>query len=178
MVITEPAVPSTRLLGLGSKLYPSLRSNACSTKISRYCWFARDVTAVVVCWWPEQKHFFPLDTKPYFHVNSRRKILLYWPPTHHQHGRLVTWLQAKNTPESTEWKKCSASSLIRVLELILEMITRLTHSPKGWCKIIRKVPIFIILEDDYIIIIHEVDTGRWLHHYNSRGWHMSFCFID
>ena len=26
----------------------------------------------------------------------REKILLYWPPTHHKHGRLVTWLQAKN----------------------------------------------------------------------------------
>ena len=62
-----------------------------------YCWFARDVTAamLVVCWWSEQKHFSPLGTILYFHVNSSRKILLYWPPTHIQHGRLVTWLQTK-----------------------------------------------------------------------------------
>ena len=42
----------------------------------------------------EQKHFSSLGTKLYFHVNSsRKKILLVWP----QHGRLVTWLQTKNT---------------------------------------------------------------------------------
>ena len=33
------------------------------------------------CWWyvggEEQKHFSSLGTKPYFHVNSSRKILLY-----------------------------------------------------------------------------------------------------
>ena len=29
----------------------------------------------------EQKHFSPLGTKPYFHVNSSRKILLYWLST-------------------------------------------------------------------------------------------------
>ena len=28
----------------------------------------------------------------------REKILFYWPPTHHHHGHLVAWLQAKNTP--------------------------------------------------------------------------------
>ena len=55
-----------------------------------YCWFALDVTAAmfVVCWWSEQKHFSPLGTMPYFHVNSSRKnsIVLTtnthptWPP--------------------------------------------------------------------------------------------------
>ena len=41
-------------------------------------------------------HFSPPGAKLYFHVNTPRKILLYWPLTHHQHGRLVTWLQATN----------------------------------------------------------------------------------
>ena len=41
-----------------------------------------------------KKHFSPLGTKLYFHVNSSKKDLLY------QHGRLVTWLQAKNS----SWK--------------------------------------------------------------------------
>ena len=43
----------------------------------------------LVCTWrhggdvggQEQKHFSPLGTKLYFHVNSSRKIRLYWPPT-------------------------------------------------------------------------------------------------
>ena len=43
------------------------------------------------------KHFSPLETKPYFHVNSWRKKKLYC--IDHQHGRLVTWLQAKNQPD-------------------------------------------------------------------------------
>ena len=51
------------------------------------------------CWWcvrvKEQKHFSPLGTKPYFHVNSSRKKSYF---IDHQHGHLVAWLQAKNTP--------------------------------------------------------------------------------
>ena len=43
------------------------------------------------------KHFSPLETKPYFHVNSWRKKKLFC--IDHQHGRLVTWLQAKNQPD-------------------------------------------------------------------------------
>ena len=31
----------------------------------------------------------------------REKNVLYLPPTHHQHGYLVTWLQAKNTQTKT-----------------------------------------------------------------------------
>ena len=41
----------------------------------------------------EQKHFSPLGTKLYFHVNSSRKYSFCFEP---QHGRLVTWLQTKN----------------------------------------------------------------------------------
>ena len=41
----------------------------------------------------ELKHFSPLGTKPYFHVNSSREKIYRFDP---QHGRLVTWLQTKN----------------------------------------------------------------------------------
>ena len=40
----------------------------------------------------EQKHFSPLGTKLYFHVNSSRKFYYIEP----QHGCLDTWLQTKN----------------------------------------------------------------------------------
>ena len=49
------------------------------------CWFARDVTAAMLGG-QEQKHFSPLGTKLYFHVNSTRKISIVlnptWPPYH------------------------------------------------------------------------------------------------
>ena len=62
-----------------------------------YCWFTRDVTAamLVVCWWSEQSIFLLWEPYPTFMKILRQKILFYWPPTHIQHGRLVTWLQTK-----------------------------------------------------------------------------------
>ena len=56
-------------------------------------------------WWSEQKHFSLLGTKPYFHMNSSRKILLYWPLTQHQHDRLVTWLKANDWEVSLYLRK-------------------------------------------------------------------------
>ena len=62
-----------------------------------YCWFTRDVTAamLVVCWWSEQSISLLWEPYPTFMKILREKILFYWPPTHIQHGRLVTWLQTK-----------------------------------------------------------------------------------
>ena len=45
---------------------------------------------LAVCWWSRTKHFSPLGTKSYFHVNSSRKnsVVLKnntpptWPPCH------------------------------------------------------------------------------------------------
>ena len=42
-----------------------------------------------------QKHFSPLGTKLYFHVNSSTKYSDFCTDVT-GHGRLVTWLQAKN----------------------------------------------------------------------------------
>ena len=56
-------------------------------------------------WWSEQKHFSLLGTKPYFHMNSSRKILLYWPLTQHQHDRLVMWLKANDWEVSLYLRK-------------------------------------------------------------------------
>ena len=45
-----------------------------------------------------KKHFSPLGTKLYFHVNSsKKKFCCIDHKPHHQHGRLVTRLQAKNS---------------------------------------------------------------------------------
>ena len=45
-----------------------------------YSWFVRDVRHGGNVGCQEQKHFSPLGTKLYFHVNSSRKVLLYWLP--------------------------------------------------------------------------------------------------
>ena len=52
------------------------------------CSFSQD-SKLLVCTWRHDghvggpKHFSPLETKPYFHVNSwrKKKIILYGPPT-------------------------------------------------------------------------------------------------
>ena len=58
------------------------------------------VTSRWPSWWcvrvKIQKHFSPLGTKPYFHVNSSKKNSILLSTT--SKGRLVVWLQAKNTP--------------------------------------------------------------------------------
>ena len=59
------------------------------------------LTKLLVCTWrhgghvggQEQKHFSPLGTKLYFHVNSSRKNSIEIDP---KHGRLVKWLQTEN----------------------------------------------------------------------------------
>ena len=56
---------------------------------------------LLVCTWchsshvggQEQKHFSPLRTKLYFHVNYSRKKFYCIDP---QYGRFLTWLQTKN----------------------------------------------------------------------------------
>ena len=58
---------------------------------------------LVVCTWPhgghvgdqEQKHFSPLGTQLHFHVYSTKNMTIY--RFDHQHGRLITWLQTKNS---------------------------------------------------------------------------------
>ena len=43
-------------------------------------WFARDVTdAKLVA--KKKKHFSPLGSRLHFHINSLKKLLLFWPPT-------------------------------------------------------------------------------------------------
>jgi len=60
-----------------------------------YCWFARGVTAAMLVVSQEQKHFSPLGTKLHFHVNSAKNMTIY--RFDHQHGRLITWSQTKNS---------------------------------------------------------------------------------
>ena len=51
--------------------------------------YPSDSEILLVCTWchgghvgsQEQKHFSPLGTWLYFHANSSKKFLLYWPPT-------------------------------------------------------------------------------------------------
>ena len=65
------------------------------------CSFLQD-SKLLVCTWRHNghvggpKHFSPLETKPYFHVNLGKKKLYC---IDHHHGRLITWLQAKNQPD-------------------------------------------------------------------------------
>ena len=50
------------------------------------------------CWWcvKVKNKRISLLWEPNIFFYFEKKILLYWPPKHHQHGRFVTWLQAKN----------------------------------------------------------------------------------
>ena len=58
-----------------------------------YFWFAGDVTAAILV--VKSKSISPsLGSNLYFPVNSSRKQFFFTDP---QHGRLVTWLQTKNT---------------------------------------------------------------------------------
>ena len=67
---------------------------------------------LLVCRWrhsghlggQEQKHFSSLGSNLYFPVNSSRKQFFFTDP---QHGRLVTWLQTKNTHMVTwyQWRR-------------------------------------------------------------------------
>ena len=67
---------------------------------------------LLVCRWrhsghlgrQEQKHFSSLGSNLYFHVNSSRRQFYCTDP---QHGRLVTWLQTKNTHMVTwyQWRR-------------------------------------------------------------------------
>ena len=58
----------------------------------------------------EQKHFSPLGTKRYFLMNSPRKILCFDP----QHGRLVTWMQTKNTGNTEANRDDAECSIFRI----------------------------------------------------------------
>ena len=49
------------------------------------------------CWGTRTKRFPPLGTKLVYHANSAKKLVFYC--FDHQHGRLVTWLQAINTQD-------------------------------------------------------------------------------
>ena len=59
-----------------------------------YYWFAGDVTAAILVVKNKQKHFISLGSNLNFHLNPSRKQFYCIDP---QHGRLVTWLQTKNT---------------------------------------------------------------------------------
>ena len=76
------------------KFNPKKEKKHLNLRTIRYCWFECDVTAAMLVSDQGQKHFSPLGTKLYFHVNSSRKYSDYCIDI--KHGRLVTWLQAKN----------------------------------------------------------------------------------
>ena len=73
---------------------------------------------LLVCTWchgghvgdQEQKHFSPLGTKLYFHVNSSKKNFYCIDP---QHGCLVTWLQTKNMKKKLDiTKSCHSKHVL------------------------------------------------------------------
>ena len=51
----------------------------------------------------------PLGTKTHFHVNTWKRILLYWLPWH---GRLVTWLQTSNIPDNGNFEVASETGSV------------------------------------------------------------------
>ena len=100
-----------------------------------YCWFACDVTAAMLM--VKKKAFSPLGTKHHFHVNSsRKKILLYWPT----HGCLVTWLQTKSTfswimQQSHQWTTGYPPSLLNTHWASGERLGRIIHLPYSFLSI-------------------------------------------
>ena len=72
------------------------------TKAFVFRYNEKSTLIILVCRWrhsghlgrQEQRHFISLGSNLYFHLNPSRKQFYCTDP---QHGRLVTWLQTKNT---------------------------------------------------------------------------------
>ena len=86
-----------------SKFNPNCKKRWNSLIIVRLSSESKDDSVLLVCMWRHGGHvgqwsrtkaFLYLGTKLYFHVNSSRKYVEYCIDI--KHGRLVTWLQAKN----------------------------------------------------------------------------------
>ena len=91
------------------------------THNTRYCWFARDVTAAILVVW-EKKRFNTLRTKLLFHVNSSTKKFhridhQQEPITFHQHGLIVMWSQPRIDDRCTLFSFLNKCTCFRFFEV-------------------------------------------------------------
>ena len=140
-----------------------------------YCWFALDVTAAmfVVCGWSEQKHFSPMGTMPYFHVNSSRKnsIVLTtnthptWPPCHvvaNQENAKVIYFVSSNERRRRKQRKKSKKELVyeqnnlftRASRFLIHSLTSLHDS---WCDVLWGT---FIYDDEFSFLFLKLDKVR------------------
>jgi len=137
-----------------------------------YCWFAREVTAamLVVCWWSEQKHFSPLGTIPYFHVNSSRKnsIVLTTntpptkPPCHvvaNQENAKVICSVSSNERRPRKERKKSKKELVYEQNNLFARASRflmhsLTSRHDSWCDVLWGT---LICDDEFSFLFFNLD---------------------
>ena len=137
-----------------------------------YCWFTRDVTAamLVVCWWSEQSISLLWEPYPIFMKILREKILLYWPPTHIQHGCLVARLQTKkmlfliyfvssNERRRRKQQKKSKKELIYEQNNLFTRASRffihsLTSLHDSWCDVLWGT---LIYDDEFYFLFLNLD---------------------